>query len=126
VPAGGVHEELERVEGARGRGRRGAGLRSGLLGAHDDVALLERGAQSGDLVVGQLVLVRERDELLLLDVAALGGLLEQALGRRQVMQMNRGVQLNPFRSWWGRGRRGLLGDRCAGSTPRMPVSLSEL
>jgi hypothetical protein len=55
------------------------------------------------------VLVRERRELLLLDEAALGGLLEQALGRREVMQVNRVAQLNPFRSWWGRVRRGLLG-----------------
>jgi hypothetical protein len=44
------------------------------------------------------VLVGERVELLLLDEAALGGLLEQALGRRQVMQMNRLAQLDPFLS----------------------------
>jgi len=42
------------------------------------------------------VLVGERRQLLLLDEAALGGLLEQALGRRQVMQMYRVAQLNPF------------------------------
>ncbi|HSX21658.1 MAG TPA: hypothetical protein VLE97_02660, partial [Gaiellaceae bacterium] len=45
-----------------------------------------------------LVLVGERLELLLLDEAALGGLLEQALRRREVMQMNRFAQLNPFLS----------------------------
>jgi hypothetical protein len=117
VPARGVHEELERVEGAARRGRHGAGLR-GLLGAHDDVALLERGAESRQLIVRELVLVGERLELLLLDEAALGGLLEQSLGRREVMQVNRVAQFNPFRSWWGRVRRGLLGDRCAGGRPR--------
>jgi len=42
------------------------------------------------------VLVRQRFDLLLLDETALGGLFEQALGRRQVMQMNRVAQLNPF------------------------------
>jgi hypothetical protein len=44
------------------------------------------------------VLVAEGVELLLVDRAALGGLLEQALGRRQVMQVNRFAQLSPFRS----------------------------
>jgi hypothetical protein len=97
VPARGVHEELKRVERAGDRSRRDARLR-GLLGADDDVALLECSPERRDLVVGQLVLVGERDELLLLDEAALGGLLEQALGRREVVQMNRCVQLNPFRS----------------------------
>jgi hypothetical protein len=47
------------------------------------------------------VLVRQRFDLLLLDETALGGLLEQALGRREVMQMNRLAQLNPFRLWAG-------------------------
>jgi len=42
------------------------------------------------------VLVGERLQLLFLDEAALGGLLDQALGRREVMQMNRVAQLNPF------------------------------
>ena len=41
VAAGRVHEELERIEGAR-RCRRVTGLRR-RFGAHDDVALLERG-----------------------------------------------------------------------------------
>jgi hypothetical protein len=40
-----------------------------------------------DLLLGQLVLVGEGLELLLLDEAALGGLLDQALGRRQIVQM---------------------------------------
>jgi hypothetical protein len=93
VPAGRVHEELERVEGARrrrcvtGLGRR--------LGAQDDVALLERCPERGQLVIGQLVLVGERLELLLLDKTALGGLLDQALGRREIVQVNRVAQFNP-------------------------------
>ena len=95
VPAGRVHEELERVEGAARRGRRVAGLRGG-LGAHDDVALVERGPQRRELVVGELVLVGERHELLLVDETALGGLLDQALGRREVVQVNRVAQWNPF------------------------------
>jgi len=66
--------------------------------AHDDVALLERGAQAGEVVLGQLVLVRQRLNVLLLDEAALGGLLEQALDRREVMQMNRVAQCYSFRS----------------------------
>jgi hypothetical protein len=66
------------------------------LGAHDDVALVERGAKGGELVLVQLVLVRERLELPLLDEAALGGLLEQALGRRQIVQVNRFAQWDSF------------------------------
>jgi hypothetical protein len=78
-------------------GHRGAG-------AHDDVALLERVAQRRQLVVGELVLVGERLDLLLVDEAALGGLLEQALGRREVVQMYRVAQFDPFLS--GNGRLG--------------------
>ncbi len=70
--------------------------RAGRLRAHDDVALLEREPESRHVVLGELVLVGERLELLLLDETALGGLLDQALGRREVMQMNRVAQLNPF------------------------------
>jgi hypothetical protein len=70
------------------------------VGAHEHVALFERGAQRGKLVFLELVLVGERLELLLLDEAALGGLLEQALRRREVVQMNRFAQLNPFLSGW--------------------------
>jgi hypothetical protein len=70
--------------------------------ADDHVALVERNAQCRDLVLLQLVLVGQRLDLLLLDEAALGGLLEQALGRREVVQMNRVGNLNPFRR--GRGR----------------------
>jgi hypothetical protein len=84
VASGRVHEELERVERARGRRRR-LGRRN--CGADDDVALVERGVERGELVVGQLVLVGERLELPLLDEAAVGGLLDQALGGRQIMQM---------------------------------------
>jgi hypothetical protein len=84
VAPGRIHEELERVERARRRRRR---LRRRDGGADDDVALVERGVQRGELVIGQLVLVRERLELPLLDEAAVGGLLDQALGRRQIMQM---------------------------------------
>jgi hypothetical protein len=39
------------------------------------------------------VLVRERLDVLLLDETALGGLLEQALGGREVVQVNGLVQL---------------------------------
>ena len=77
------------------------------LGAQDDVALLERGPERGQLVFGQLVLVGERLELLLLDETALGGLLDQALGRREVVQVNSVAQFNPS---LGRG-----GAACAAS-----------
>ena len=70
----------------------------GRLLAHDDVALFERGAETGDVVLGQLVLVGESLNVLLLDETALGGLLEQALGRREVVQMNRVAQCCSFRS----------------------------
>ena len=92
----GVHEQLERVERARG-GRTGLHRERR---AHDHVALLERGAERGHLVVGKLVLVGQRLELPLLDETALGGLLEQALGRRQVVQVNGVAQLSAFP--WGR------------------------
>jgi hypothetical protein len=94
VATRGVHEELERVECA-GRAGRGLGAH---LGAHDDVALLERGPQRGELLLGELVLVGEGLDLLLLDESAVGGLLDQALGRREVVQVNRVAQWNPFRS----------------------------
>jgi hypothetical protein len=42
------------------------------------------------------VLVRERHELLLVDETALGGLLDEALGRREIVQVNGLAQLNPF------------------------------
>jgi hypothetical protein len=83
-------------------------LGHGGSGAHDDVALLERAAQRRKLVVGELVLVGQRLDLLLVDEAALGGLLEQALGRREVVQVDRVAQLNPFPLGVGRvGSRGL-------------------
>jgi hypothetical protein len=44
------------------------------------------------------VLVGESLNVLLLDETALGGLLEQALDRREVMQMNRVAQCDSFRS----------------------------
>jgi hypothetical protein len=43
------------------------------------------------------VLVSEGLDLLLLDEPALGGLLDQALGRREVVQVQGVAQLNPFR-----------------------------
>jgi hypothetical protein len=98
VPTRCVHEQLERVERAR------AGRRSrddpGLLGlrAHEYVALLESSAQRAELVLAQLVLVRERLQLALVDVAALGGLLDQAVGRREIVQMDCVVQWNPLLS----------------------------
>jgi hypothetical protein len=103
VTARGVHEQLERIERARHRRRCD---RAGLLGslvAHDDIALFERNAKAGEVVLGQLVLVGERLNVLLLDEAALGGLLEQSLDRREVMQMNRVAQCYSFRSWWAAG-----------------------
>jgi hypothetical protein len=44
------------------------------------------------------VLVGESLNVLLLDETALGGLLEQALDRREVVQMNRVAQCCSFRS----------------------------
>ena len=52
------------------------------------------------------MLVCERLELLLVDEAALGGLLEQALGGGEVVQMYRVAQFDPFLSI-GYGRGGL-------------------
>ena len=43
--------------------------------------------ERSNLLLGQLVLVGEGFELLLFDEAALGGLLDEALGRRQIVQM---------------------------------------
>jgi hypothetical protein len=126
VPAGSVHEELERIERAR---RSGRSLLLGGGGAHDDVALLERGAQGRELLFLELVLVRQRLDLLLLDEAALGGLLEQALGRRQVMQVNRVAQLNPFRLMVGPLTAiGLPGNglRGGGGIRETPDSLADL
>ena len=85
------------VTGAAATGR----VSSCVSVAHDDVALFERGAQRGEVVLGQLVLVGERLDVLLLDEAALGGLLEQALGRREIVQVNRVAQCGSFRSWMG-------------------------
>jgi hypothetical protein len=102
VPARRVHEELQRVE--RARDRRGCypARLLGRLVAHDNVALFERGAEPRDVVLGQLVLVGESLNVLFLDETAFGGLLEQALDGREVMQMNRVAQcVVPF------GREGL-------------------
>jgi hypothetical protein len=66
----------------------------GSLVAHDDIALFERGAECRDVVLGQLVLVRQSLNVLLLDESALGGLLEQTLGRGEVVQVNGLVQFN--------------------------------
>ena len=90
-----------------------------------------RSAQGSELLVLELVLVRQRLDLLLLDEAALGGLLEQALGRREVVQMNRVAQLNPFRLKMGpgctdSGRPGLLGAGLRGGYRERPYSRSDL
>ena len=98
VPARGVHEELQRVERARDRRGRDRPRLLGRLVAHDHVALFERGAKAGEVVLGQLVLVGQRLDVLLLDEAALGGLLEQTLDRREVVQVNRVAQFSSFRS----------------------------
>jgi hypothetical protein len=116
VPARCIHEELERVEGAR---RRGGGLLLGCRSPHDDVALLERGTECRELLFLELVLVGQRLDLLLLDEAALGGLLEQALGRREVVQMNRVAQLNPFPLWAGPLGTASSGMGCAAGLPRI-------
>jgi hypothetical protein len=93
-----VHEELQWVERAGNRcGCHRARLLRRLL-AHDDVALFERGAETGDVVLGQLVFVGESLNVLFLDETALGGLLEQALGRREVVQVNGVAQCCSFRS----------------------------
>jgi hypothetical protein len=110
VPARRVHEQLQRVERARDRcGCDWARLLRRLF-AYDDIALFERGAETGDVVLGQLVLVGESLNVLLLDKTALGGLLEQALDRREVVQVNRVAQcLIPFARGglpvWRPGRR---------------------
>jgi hypothetical protein len=98
VAARRIHEELQRVERARDRGGRDRARLLRRLVAHDDVALFERGAKAGEVVLGQLMLVRQRLDVLLLDETALGGLLEQALDRREVVQMNRVAQCLSFRS----------------------------
>jgi hypothetical protein len=90
-------------------------------GADDDVALLERVAQRRELVVGELVLVGEGLDLLLVDEAALGGLLEQALGGAEVVQMYRVAQLIPFLSgmaFWLRARPGVAPTRGSRSAAR--------
>jgi hypothetical protein len=98
VAARRVHEELQRVERARDRcGCDRAGLLRRLL-AHNYVALFERGAETGDVILGQLVLVGESLNVLLLDETALRGLLEQALGRREIVQVNGVAQCCSFRS----------------------------
>ena len=63
-------------------------------------------AESRDVFLGQLVLVGQCLNVLLLDEAALGGFLEQTLGRREVVQMNRLAQLRSFRSEWAAGLAG--------------------
>jgi len=83
VPARRVHEELERVERSGGGGDRNFGRG----GPDDHVALVEGDVERRDLLVGQLVLVGERLEVLLLDEAAVGGLLDQALGGGQIVQV---------------------------------------
>ena len=65
------------MTGAAATGR----VSSGVSCAHDDVALFERGAQGGEVVLGELVLVGERLDVLLLDEAAVRGLLDA--GARQ-------------------------------------------
>jgi hypothetical protein len=49
------------------------------------------------------MLVGEGLDVLLLDETAFGGLLEQALDRREVVQMNGVAQCCSFRSWWAAG-----------------------
>ena len=93
------------------RRRRSLGGRDG--GADDHVALVEGGAERRNLVLGQVVLVGEGLQVALLDETAVGGLLEQAIGRRQVVQMRvsqwnlpLSVVRGPRRSRAPRPRRG--------------------
>jgi hypothetical protein len=119
VPARRVHEELQRVQ--RAGDRCGCDRAGRLLGrvAHDHVALLERGTQAGDVVLGQLVLVGESLNVLFLDETALGGLLEQALDRREVVQVNRVAQcVVPF------GREGLPDFGAPGGVIRLTSAAS--
>jgi hypothetical protein len=125
VAAGRVHEELQGIEGAARRGRQGAGLRGG-IGAHDDVALVERGLQRGEVVLAELVLVGKRRELLFVDETALGGLLDEALGRREVVQVNRVAQWNPFRRGGAACGAASLASGGAGVTRDWSVALCEL
>jgi len=60
------------------------------------------------------VLVGKRRELLLVDEAALGGLLDEALGRREVVQVNRVAQWNPFRRGGAACGAASLASDCAG------------
>ncbi len=90
MPARRIHEQLQWVERAARRSCDGARLLLWL--AHDYIALLERGAQGRQVVLGQLVFVREGLNLLLLDETALSGLLEQAVDGREVVQVNCLVQ----------------------------------
>jgi hypothetical protein len=105
VPAGRVHEQLERVERAR-RSRRGL-RRDG--GADGHVALVECDLERRDLVLGQLVLVGERLELFLLDKTALGSLLDEALGRCQIVQMRVSQWDRPLSVLGSRAARGPRG-----------------
>ena len=70
--------------------------------------------QRRELVLCELVLVGKRRELLLVDEAALGGLLEQALGGREVVQVYRVAQFNPFLSLGSAARSGGLAVRARG------------
>jgi hypothetical protein len=98
VAARRVHEELQRVERARDRRSCDPTRLLGRLVAHDDVALFERGTERGEVVLGELVLVGQRLDVLLLDESALGRLLEQALDGREVVQVNGVAQCYSFRS----------------------------
>ena len=82
------------MTGAAATGRVSSGVSSRTTTSRSSSAARE----TGDVVLGQLVLVGESLNVLFLDETALGGLLEQALDRREVMQMNRVAQCCSFRS----------------------------
>jgi hypothetical protein len=73
------------------------------------------------------MLVGERHELLLVDETALRGLLDEALGRREIVQVNRSGQLNPFLGRMrGRWERPSVMAPARGWFPRRPDQPSEL
>ena len=84
-------------------------------------------AQRRELVLAELVFVGKRRELLLVDESALGGLLDEALGRREVVQVNRVAQWNPFRRGGAACGAASFGVRARGSVARDgSVALCEL
>jgi len=72
------------------------------------------------------VLVGERLQLPLVDGTALRGLLDEALGRRQIMQVNRLVQLSPFLGRMGRFEAAAPGWSARGLRRDEPSAFTDL